>query len=71
MWLDFPKIKVTVCTILLSVPNMLTLSLSAFGTLFKYANSLLKLTRRRKKLAHRRKNHALQRKVGAEKENTM
>lgn len=64
MWLDFPKIKVTVCTILLSVPNMLTLSLSAFGTLFKYANSLLILTRRRK-------NHALQRKAGAEKENTM
>lgn len=77
-WLDFPKIKVPACTILLSVPNMLTLSLSAFGTLFKYANSLLKLThrrkkltRRRKKLAHRRKNHALQRKAGAEKENTM
>lgn len=43
---------------------MLTLSLSAFGTLFKYANSLLKLT-------HRRKNHTLQSKVGAEKENTM
>lgn len=64
MWLDFPKIKVTVCTILLSVPNMLTLSLSAFGTLFKYANSLLILT-------HRKKNHALQRKAGAEKENTM
>ena len=50
---------------------MLTLSLSAFGTLFKYANSLLKLTRQRKKLTHRRKNHVLQRKVGAEKENTM
>lgn len=50
---------------------MLTLSLSAFGTLFKYANSLLKLTHRRKKLAHRRKNHALQRKAGAENENTM
>lgn len=64
MWLDFPKIKVTVCTILLSVPNMLTLSLSAFGTLFKYANSLLILTRRRK-------NHTHQRKAGAEKENTM
>lgn len=43
---------------------MLTLSLSAFGTLFKYANSMLIL-------AHRRKNHALQRKAGAEKENTM
>lgn len=43
---------------------MLTLLLSAFGTLFKYANSLLKL-------AHRRKNHTLQRKAGAEKENTM
>ena len=43
---------------------MLTLSLSAFGTLFKNANSLLKL-------AHRRKNHALQRKAGTEKENTM
>lgn len=43
---------------------MLTLSLSAFGTLFKYANSLLILTRQRK-------NHALQRKAGAEKENTM
>lgn len=43
---------------------MLILSLSAFGTLFKYANFLLKLT-------HRRKNHALQRKAGAEKENTM
>ena len=62
----------------LGVPNMLTLSLSAFGTLFKYANSLLKLTRRRKnltrqrkKLARRRKNHALQRKAGTEKENTM
>lgn len=64
MWLDFPKIKVTVCTILLSVPNMLTLSLSAFGTLFKYANSLLILTRRRK-------NHILLRKAGAEEENTM
>lgn len=64
MWLDFPKIKVTICTILLSVPNMLTLSLSAFGTLFKYANSLLILARRRK-------SHALQRKAGAEKENTM
>lgn len=50
---------------------MLTLLLSAFGTLFKYANSLLKLARRRKKLAHRRKNHTLQRKAGAEKENTM
>lgn len=50
---------------------MLTLLLSAFGTLFEYANSLLKLTRRRKKLAHRRKNHTLQRKAGAEKENTM
>lgn len=48
----------------LGVPNMLTLSLSAFGTLFKYANSLLKLTRRRK-------NHVLQRKAGTEKENTM
>ena len=36
---------------------MLTLSLSAFGTLFKYANSLLILTHRRKKLAQRRKNH--------------
>lgn len=71
MWLDFPKIKVTVCTILLSVPNMLTLSLSAFGTLFKHANSLLILTHRRKKLTHRKKNHALQRKAGAEKENTM
>lgn len=34
MWLDFPKINVPACTILLSVPNMLTLSLSAFGTLF-------------------------------------
>ncbi len=43
---------------------MLTLSLSAFGTLFKYANSLLILT-------HRRKNHTLQRKAGAEKENTL
>lgn len=43
---------------------MLTLSLSAFGTLFKYANSLLKLARRRKKLA-------LQRKAETEKENTM
>lgn len=71
MWLDFPKIKVTVCTILLSVPNMLTLSLSAFGTLFKYANSLLILTRRRKELAQRRKSHALQRKAGAEKGNTI
>lgn len=71
MWLDFPKIKVTVCTILLSVPNMLTLSLSAFGTLFKYANSLLILTHRRKILAHRKKNHTLQRKAGAEKENTL
>lgn len=50
---------------------MLTLSLSAFGTLFKYANFLLKLTHRRKELTHRRKNHALQRKAGAEKENTM
>ena len=48
----------------LGVPNMLTLSLSTFGTLFKYANSLLKL-------AHRRKNHTLQRKAGAEKENTI
>lgn len=55
----------------LGVPNMLTLSLSAFGTLFKYANSLLKLTHRRKKLARRKKNHALQGKAGAEKENTM
>lgn len=43
---------------------MLTLSLSAFGTLFKYANFLLKLARRRK-------NHALQSKAEAEKENTM
>lgn len=43
---------------------MLTLSLSAFGTLFKYANSLLMP-------AHRRKNHALRRKAGVEKENTM
>lgn len=43
---------------------MLTLLLSAFGTLFEYANSLLKLARRRK-------NHVLQRKAGAEKENTM
>lgn len=43
---------------------MLTLSLSAFGTLFKYANSLLILT-------HRRKNHAHRSKAGAEKENTM
>lgn len=43
---------------------MLTLSLSAFGTLFKYTNSLLKLTRPRK-------IHAPQRKAGAEKENTM
>lgn len=34
MWLDFPKINVPACTILLSVPNMLTLSLSALGTLF-------------------------------------
>lgn len=50
---------------------MLTLSLSAFGTLFKYANSLLKLMRRRKKLAQRRKNHVPQRKAGTEKENTM
>lgn len=50
---------------------MLTLSLSAFGTLFKYANSLLILTRRRKKTTRRRKNHAHQRKAGAEKENTM
>lgn len=50
---------------------MLTLSLSAFGTLFKYTNSLLKLTHRRKKLTRRRKNHALQSKAGAEKENTM
>lgn len=50
---------------------MLTLLLSAFGTLFEYANSLLKLARRRKKIAHRRKNHVLQRKAGAEKENTM
>lgn len=55
----------------LGVPNMLTLSLSAFGTLFKYADSLLKLAHRRKKLAHRRKNHALQRKAETEKENTM
>lgn len=43
---------------------MLILSLSAFGTLFEYANSLLKLTRQRK-------NHTLQRKAGAEKENTL
>ena len=43
---------------------MLPLSLSAFGTLFKYANSLLILARRRK-------NHVLLRKAGAEKENTM
>lgn len=43
---------------------MLTLSLSAFGTLFKYANSLLILTRRRK-------NHVPQRKAGTKKENTM
>ena len=43
---------------------MLTLLLSAFGTFFEYVNSLLKLT-------HRRKNHTLQRKAGAEKENTM
>lgn len=50
---------------------MLTLSLSTLGTLFKYANSLLKLAHRRKKLTHRRNNHALQRKAGAEKENTM
>lgn len=50
---------------------MLTFSLSAFGTLFKYANSLLILTHRRKELAQRRKSHALQRKAGAEKENTM
>lgn len=50
---------------------MLTLSLSAFGTLFKYANSLLILTHRRKELTHRRKNHVLQRKAGAEMENTM
>lgn len=50
---------------------MLTLSLSAFGTLFKYANSLLKLTHRRKELTRRRKNHILLRKAGAEKENTM
>lgn len=71
MWLDFPKIKVSACTILLSVPNMLTLSLSAFGTLFKYANSLLILTHQRKELTRRRKNHILLRKAGAEKENTM
>lgn len=50
---------------------MLTLSLSAFGTLFKYANSLLKLTHQRKELTRRRKNHILLRKAGAEKENTM
>lgn len=50
---------------------MLTLSLSAFGTLFKYANSLLILTHQRKELAHRRKNYTLQRKAGAEKENTI
>lgn len=43
---------------------MLTLSLSAFGTLFKYVNSLLKLTHRRKKLARRRK-------AETEKENTI
>lgn len=55
----------------LGVPNMLTLSLSTFGTLFKYANSMLKLAHRRKNLTHRRKNHALQRKAGTEKENTI
>lgn len=32
--LDFPKIQVPAYTIPLSVPNMLTLLLSAFGTLF-------------------------------------
>lgn len=55
----------------LGVPNMLTLSLSAFGTLFKYANSLLKLAHRRKKLVHPRKIHAPQRKAGTKKKNTI
>lgn len=36
---------------------MLTLSLSAFGTLFKYANSLLKLTHRRNTLTFISKNN--------------